>query len=190
MNAASTIRTLFTLRTSPHYLRGAGDIPWARDEGGSNGSEAAGRHFAERYRAQLAQERRSEEEEGILRTEVVRTFAWAAARQAAIEARVADLRDAASAGEGAGAGTSSSTGTGASEGAGGNGDASTSSSEGTGAEGQAGSGSSSAPSLESAKAGFERSSRAELLLGKIELLERELARLRVFARRAEKLLRH
>lgn len=49
-----------------------GDYPWREQEVGENGSESAQKHYGMRYRTALNQLKRTEEEEVILRAEVLR----------------------------------------------------------------------------------------------------------------------
>ena len=71
----------------------AGRFPW---HGGGEGSDANGSlpaqvYFGRLYRTATAQLRRTEEEEGYLRIEVVRTVHWVEHRRSAITAAIAAL---------------------------------------------------------------------------------------------------
>lgn len=60
--------------------------------GGANGNLAAQRHYAQRYRTLVAQRDRTREEQGILGTEVVRTFNWMEEREAAVQERLGEMQ--------------------------------------------------------------------------------------------------
>lgn len=71
----------------------AGRFPWhgGGDGANANGSLPAQTYFGRRYRTATAELRRTEEEEGYLRIEVVRTLNWVEHRRRAIKAAIATL---------------------------------------------------------------------------------------------------
>jgi hypothetical protein len=70
----------------------AGDFPWSAGvSSGENGSLAARAYYARRYRTAMAHLMRAQEEQVILKKEVIRAINWVEEGSAAIQERIAAL---------------------------------------------------------------------------------------------------